>query len=264
MIEEHSKYGSLWSREELILAFYLYCQIPFAKTKANNPEIIKLAKTIGRTPSSVARKLGNFGAFDPRLAKEGITGLTHYSKADREIWLEFNYDWDKLVLESSKLLSANGAEDLLPQVADIDELSYSLASDTATTERKTTVTTRLRQGFFRRAVLSSYNYSCCVCGIDLPELLIASHIIPWSVRTDTRVDPQNGLALCAIHDKAFDNGFITINSSYEILVSLVVMHSKSEFTQTVIKNFEGKKIILPIRFAPRVEYLEWHTKNLFH
>ena len=64
------KYGSLWTRDELVLALYLYCQIPFAKTKANNPEVIRLAHVIGRTPASVARKLGNFGAFDPLLASQ--------------------------------------------------------------------------------------------------------------------------------------------------------------------------------------------------
>ncbi len=81
-----SKYNTAWSREELVLALYLYCQIPFAKTKANNPEVIQLAGVLGRTPSSVARKLGNFGAFDPLLAQKGISGLTHFSKADREVW----------------------------------------------------------------------------------------------------------------------------------------------------------------------------------
>ena len=61
------KYGAPWEREELILAFELYCRIPFSKTKRNNPAVIELAKLIGRTASSVARKLGNFGSFDPML-----------------------------------------------------------------------------------------------------------------------------------------------------------------------------------------------------
>ena len=56
-----------------MLAFHTYCQIPFAKTKASNPDVISLAELLGRTPSSVARKLGNFGAFDPMLAEKGIS-----------------------------------------------------------------------------------------------------------------------------------------------------------------------------------------------
>lgn len=66
------RYGQDWNRDEQILALYLYCQISFKKTKANNPEVIKFANLLGRTPSSVARKLGNFGAFDSRLAAQGI------------------------------------------------------------------------------------------------------------------------------------------------------------------------------------------------
>jgi putative restriction endonuclease len=99
-----SKYGTSWSRNELILALYLYCQVPFARTKTNNPEVIRLAILLGRTPSSVARKLGNFGAFDPLHAKEGISGLTHVSRMDREIWNEFYGKWDTLVAESQRLL----------------------------------------------------------------------------------------------------------------------------------------------------------------
>jgi putative restriction endonuclease len=52
MNREQAAYGSAWSREELILALYLYCQIPFAQTKASNPEVIRLAELLGRTPSS--------------------------------------------------------------------------------------------------------------------------------------------------------------------------------------------------------------------
>ena len=80
-----SRYGDLWTREELILAFDLYCRIPFQKTKASNPEVQKLATLLGRTPASVARKLGNFGAFDPILRDAQITGLVHTGKLDREI-----------------------------------------------------------------------------------------------------------------------------------------------------------------------------------
>ena len=64
------KYGEPWTREELILAFDLYCRIPFQKTKANNPDVIQLAELLGRSPASVARKLGNFGSFDPELQRQ--------------------------------------------------------------------------------------------------------------------------------------------------------------------------------------------------
>ena len=89
---EQSRYGVLWSRDESILAFELYCRTPFQKTKANNPAVRELASVLGRTPASVARKLGNFGAFDPALQRVDIKGLTHTSRLDKEIWDEFHAD----------------------------------------------------------------------------------------------------------------------------------------------------------------------------
>ena len=66
--------GQPWTREQLILAFELYCRIPFQRTKASDPRVKELAAILGRTPASVARKLGNFGAFDPQLAARDISG----------------------------------------------------------------------------------------------------------------------------------------------------------------------------------------------
>ena len=104
-----TRYGKPWERDELVLALYLYCQIPFARTKANNPQLIELAKVLGRTPTSVARKLGNFGAFDARLSELGIKGLVHASKADRLIWEEFSGNWAALVEQAQALLGRKGA-----------------------------------------------------------------------------------------------------------------------------------------------------------
>ena len=60
------------------------------------------------------------------------------------------------------------------------------------------------------AVMSAYNGRCCITGLSLSGLLVASHIIPWSHDRDNRVNPRNGLLLSALHDKAFDTGLITI------------------------------------------------------
>ena len=103
------KYGTDWDRDELILALSGYCQIPFAKTKASNPDVIELANILQRTPSAVARKLGNFGAFDPILAKRGISGLRHVSKADKAIWDEFYGNWNALVRETQRLILAKSS-----------------------------------------------------------------------------------------------------------------------------------------------------------
>ena len=65
----------LWTREELILAFNLYLKIEFGKTHKSNPQVIDLANVIGRTPSSVGMRLGNFASLDPYHQQRGIGGL---------------------------------------------------------------------------------------------------------------------------------------------------------------------------------------------
>lgn len=261
MTTNQSKYGVLWSRDELILSLYLYCQIPFAQTKANNSEVIRLAKLLGRTPSSVARKLGNFGAFDPLLAKQGISGLTHASKLDKEIWNEFYGRWESLVKESQGLL----AKAPTAPVTSADEypvISY-MPRPTGPSEKKAIVMTRLYQSFFRRAILSSYESSCCICGNDLPQLLVASHIIPWASSEESRTDPENGLCLCVLHDKAFDRGLISLNKAYTIVLSSALNKSKSNAVQVTLRNYQNHKISMPRRFPPKDTFLKWHFENVF-
>src|SRR5688572_7553629 len=94
-----------WTREELILAFNLYCKIPFGTIHIRNPQIIALAKILGRTPSAVSWKLANLASLDPTLKKRNIAGASHSAKLDAEVWAEFNNNWDKLSFESEKLLA---------------------------------------------------------------------------------------------------------------------------------------------------------------
>ena len=245
--------GANWSREESILAFDLYCRIPFRKTKANNPAVIVFAHILHRTPASVARKLGNFGAFDPELKKKKISGLTHTSKLDKIIWDEFNSDWSGLVLDAERI-----REQMLPQTS----LSVPVTPEQiGPTEREVTVKQRIHQDFFRASVLAGYNQRCCICGLPYPEILMASHIIPWSVRNDTRVNPENGFCLCASHDRAFDRYLLAIDVDFSIILGERLKKSKDPASQSLFNAYEGKFILLPDRFTPRREFLSWRLKK---
>ncbi len=94
-----------WKREELIVAFNLYCRLPFGQINKTNPVIIDLARAIDRTPSALAMKLVNFSSFDPFHKARNVMGLQHASKADREVWNEFHANWEKLAIESQMLLT---------------------------------------------------------------------------------------------------------------------------------------------------------------
>ena len=253
------KYGTLWSREEQILALYLYCQIPFKKTKANNPEVIKLANLLGRTPASVARKLGNFGAFDPLLAAQGIIGLAHGSKGDEAIWNEFRNDWGQLVSESEKLLEKFHAT---PSISGKEEI-IATQIPTGETEKRILTKQRIYQDFFRRTVLSSHNNRCCISAVEIPQLLVAGHIIPWSECKEHRLNPENGLALCVLFDKAFDRGLMTVDEQFKVVYSKQIRRSTSVFVKSSLLIYEGNKITLPNRFCPRQEFFRWHRENLF-
>jgi len=252
------EYGTEWSREELILAFHAYCQIPFAKTKASNPDVIALAELIGRTPSSAARKLGNFGAFDPTLAQKGISGLQHVGKSDKAIWEEFYGNWDALVRESQTIRAKLGATVVLPL-----ETVQPFRIPERATERLGTAKQRVYQDFFRRSVLASYDATCCVCQCDLSPLLVASHIIPWSLDVKNRLNPENGLCLCLLHDGAFDRGLLAVTDTFHIQISKSAKSSRSSFVQDAIVQYDSRPIFMPRRFRPRQEFLDWHGKNVF-
>jgi putative restriction endonuclease len=256
--DSRDKYGMLWTRQELILAFDLYCRIPFKKTKANNPDVIELAKLLGRSPASVARKLGNFGSFDPELQRQNISGLAHASKLDAEVWDEFNSDWNRLVLEANQLRAELGGDvDLADKVG--DEISLPRGASEKESVRKT----RIHQAFFRDAILSSYEGTCCVTGLRIPECLVASHIVPWSVSEQHRTDPRNGLCLSATFDRLFDRGLITVGESLYVVVSSRLRKSKDTEVREMICKYHGSALVRPRRFLPLPAHLEWHRRNIF-
>jgi putative restriction endonuclease len=236
------------------LAFELYCRIPFQKTKANNPAVKELARLLRRTPASVARKLGNFGAFDPILRRMEISGLTHTSRLDREIWDEFHADWNGLVWQAALLRKKLV---LMPRV-DAEFKRPEGPSETLRLTRQ-----RVHQAFFRDAVLSSYESTCCVTELAIPECLIASHIVPWSEDESLRTDPSNGLCLSATFDRLFDAGLMTITSDLNVRLSSRILKSRRVETRDLLCCYHDRPIRRPNRFLPNPDRLEWHRINRF-
>ncbi|MDD2479693.1 MAG: HNH endonuclease signature motif containing protein [Victivallaceae bacterium] len=160
----NSKQRKSWTKDELILAINLYCKTPFGKIHTGNPEIILLANRLNRTPGSISYKLANFASIDPSLPRKGASNV---SKLDREVWTDFFENWDEMAYQSEK--------DFLGEKF-IDEDAIKIPEGKT---REAIVKTRVNQSFFRKTILASYG-ACCITGIPTPELLVASHIIPWS------------------------------------------------------------------------------------
>lgn len=252
-----------WSREELLVAFNLYCQTPFGKLHSRNPDIVRVAAVLGRTPSSLAMKLVNFASLDPSITSTGRRGLGNASRADKAIWNEFSADWEGLAVESEMhlndmvkkggfVVSESKEED------DFDEASYVGAT------KAVQIQARIRQSFFRKAVLSSYRQRCCITSISEPRLLVASHIVPWKADEKNRLNPRNGLCLSALHDKAFDRGLITITDKFRVQVSpALYAFDREPFIKETLLSLNGKPIMLPEKFAPDAAFLKWHREEIF-
>jgi hypothetical protein len=219
--------GKLWTREELLLILNLYYKIPFGQFDQHNPKVMNLAGLIGRTPSSVAMQLNNLVSLDPYHQNRGISGLRPPGKLAQQLWTEAQGDWENVILESENLLDAlTQPQSKVDAGTKLRETVYKLPQEKpdGPTEIERSIRARLGQRFFRGSIMANYRERCCVCGMPITELLIASHIIPWKDREDLRLNPSNGLCLCALHDKAFDRGLLAIDDDYKVLISSSVHH----------------------------------------
>lgn len=78
-----------------------------------------------------------------------------------------------------------------------------------------------------------------------------------------RLNPENGLCLCLLHDGAFDCGLLTITGALVVRVARAAKRSNSLFVRQTIVDFDDKSIQRPRRFLPRPEFLDWHRNNIF-
>lgn len=245
-----------WTRQQLLVALNLYCQIPFGKMHSGNPDIIAYARRIGRTPSALAMKLTNFASLDPTLKSTGRKGLENVSAADKEIWEEMQADWERFAVEARQAEDALGL--IAPALEPVEETIDYAGADVLAQAR-----IRLGQNFFRRAVLSSYDYRCCITGLATPALLVASHIVPWRVDPANRLNPRNGLCLSVLHDRAFDLGIITIAEDMTVNVSRRYASRKDSFFESALSAYHGRPISLPEKFQPDATFLAYHRENIF-
>lgn len=246
-----------WTEHELLIAMNLYCRLPFGQCNSRNKLVNEVASKMDRTAGSISRKLGNIASLDPRHQARGVGGLPNSSKLDRKVWSEFQDNWSAMADKSEAAFGVlmGGTVSGKP-VSEIEQPG-------GPSEVERMIKTRRLQTFFRNAVLSSYENRCALTGIAVPQLLIASHIIPWSENENRRADPTNGLCLNALHDKAFDRHLITFDEDCRLVVSSFLKKGDiPEFQAVNFAKLEGATLMLPHRFAPDPRALEEH-RNAF-
>jgi len=122
---------------------------------------------------------------------------------------------------------------------------------------------RVNQGFFRKMLLDTYETRCCVSGLNIPEVLRASHIVAWSDDKKNRLNPANGLCLSATYDAAFDRHLISFDEDYRMIFSSNLKeYASNEAFKTQFLAFEGQPISKPKRFCPDQEFLQKHRDKM--
>lgn len=234
--------GRLWTRSETLAAFALYCETPFGRLHARNPQLIAVGARLGRTPASVAMKCCNLASLDESHLARGVKALGNASALDRAIWAEFQSDPEAVAFAAAEALAAldpTSAPPVTPEQMPPSGL-----------ERERVVRVRVNQYFFRRLVLASYEDACAICGLPLPDLLVAAHIVPWSIDPAQRMNPHNGLCLCGTHDLAFERGLIVVDRNYLITARVPSQMTSIRPVQDWLTGYDGRRIRLPQRWPP--------------
>jgi putative restriction endonuclease len=126
---------------------------------------------------------------------------------------------------------------------------------------------RKGQDYFRRMILANYGGRCALTGIDIPQLLLASHIIPWADKSHKkdRLNPSNGICLSALYDKAFDQGLITTSpDDYCVVLSSVLRENETkEYFDKHFGIIIGKKLMMPTQYLPNRDFLAYHRDKVF-
>lgn len=263
--------GERWTRDELLVALNVYEKLPFGQFDQGNPVIKDVARRLKRTPGSLAMKLCNLASLDPALKARGRKGLAGASKLDRIVWNEFRENLAMLgpVSEGSfrDLFAASELDDvdLVKGVGVRLRREPIRVPPTGPTEQEAVVYLRRGQQFFRQMILNAFDGRCCITGIALRDLLVASHIMPWASFPEARLDIQNGLCLSRLHDAAFDKGLIAFDGEYRLLLSRELKsHLPHVSLELNFVAYAGTPIMAPAKqLGPRKDFLAFHRAKVF-
>jgi putative restriction endonuclease len=249
-----------WTENEFIVVFNLYLKLNFGQMDHRTTEVIEMAKLLDRTPSAIAMRLVNFASVDPFHQNRGIKGLEGGKAQCRPIFEKYINDRENLMFESEQILAKLEGKEIEEKFEEdlLDITQYVGIS------KERLVKTRVNQNLFRKIVLANYNSKCAVSEIDIPTLLVASHIKPWSIDEENRLNPSNGICLNTLYDRAFDKGFIGFKTDYSIIFAEKLKKEyKKDYFKEYFEPIEEKKLNLPSRFLPDAKFLEYHLEFCF-
>jgi len=125
------------------------------------------------------------------------------------------------------------------------------------------VKTRKGHTQWAKIIRAEYQHKCCLTGLDVPEVLRASHIVGWAEDKKNRLNPENGLLLTATYDAAFDKHLISFDEDNRMILSPVLRdHYDSKSARECFLSLEGKALSKPIKYSPDQALLQKHREKL--
>jgi putative restriction endonuclease len=109
---------------------------------------------------------------------------------------------------------------------------------------------RLHQARFRGRVLAAYRDACAICRLKELQLLDAAHIV-GDAQPSGEPLVSNGLSLCSIHHRAFDQNLVGISPDYEVHVSARLLEDEDGPMLDLLKTFHREPIAVPTRYVWR-------------
>ena len=244
-----------YTKEQEILIIDLYTRTPTARIRDSNPEIIALCDFFNdngyhSVVSGIRNKMENLKSVDPEYTADGRTGRNNIRQGFKELWLE-------------ELRSGFSELDKHVEwaVSEIVKHSPADAAGAMPVWRH-----RSGQANYRDRVLAAFDNSCCISGIQTPDLIQACHIKPYRIcerdgMEEQKTDVRNGLCMSVLHHKAFDSGLITIDEEHRLLISSEWEDLADD--DTFFRPYEGRRIRETSRTIIGEEYLEYHRENIF-
>lgn len=166
------------------------------------------------------------------LRKAHINGVAPWEKDNQEIAIAFRPDFIGEYVRNLESLHSFGESkqdfDVFEEVTDNPNEVNDSEIATVAIERQIAVVSvknKIRDNSFKSRVLTSYKNKCAFCGVQL-KLIDAAHIVP--VQHDGTDETSNGIALCALHHRAFDRNLVTFNTDYQILTNKGQFHKLTE------------------------------------
>jgi putative restriction endonuclease len=167
--------------------------------------------------------------------KAAKQGLAIYKDSDSQVIISFKPEYLGLYIDNFTEMHLSDEQTLLALIKKSntsEETEKDLGDLIHINRKKFTVTHKRfkRDSAFKERINEVYGGRCAICGIQL-ELVEAAHIIPHSHEKGTD-DIKNGICLCALHHKAFDNGLIYIVQNYTIKIN----NEKVEYLEKIHRD----------------------------